>query len=151
MSLDVYLTTTEPKLKEVSSGIFIRENGQTREITRNEWDEKFPNTEPVVFIQNEQLTNDVYSANITHNLNKMAVAAGIYDVLWIPNEIGMTKAGELIELLEIGLNDLKNRPEYFEQFNSSNGWGTYEDFVPFVENYLNACKQYPDALISVSR
>jgi hypothetical protein len=58
---------------------------------------------------------------------------------------------KIIELLEKGLADLKERPEYFEQFNSSNGWGMYEHFVPFVEKYLEACKEYPDAIIEVSR
>ena len=33
-----------------------------------------------------------YSANITHNLGKMAEEAGIYKHLWRPEEIGITKA-----------------------------------------------------------
>jgi hypothetical protein len=97
--------------------------------------------------ENEQ----VYWANITHNLGKMAGEAGIYEALWRPEEIGKTKASEIIELLEKGLLDLKARPEYFEIFNSPNGWGMYEHFVPFVEKYLNACKEFPNAEISVSR
>ncbi len=93
----------------------------------------------------------VYWANITHNLNKMAGEAGIYEALWRPGEIGKTKASEIIELLEKGLADLKTRPEHFEKFNSPNGWGMYEHFVPFVEKYLEACKEYPDSVIEVSR
>ena len=81
----------------------------------------------------------------------MAREAGIYKALWRPEEIGKTKAGEIIELLEKGLADLKARPEHFEKFNSPNGWGTYDNFVTFVENYLEACKEYPDAIIEVSR
>ena len=95
-------------------------------------------------------TEQVYWANITHNLNKMAGEAGIYEALWRPEEIGKTKASEIVELLEKGLVDLKARPEYFETFNSPNGWGMYEHFVPFVEKYLEACKEYPDAIIEVS-
>lgn len=38
-----------------------------------------------------------------------------------------------------------------ETFNSDNGWGMYVNFVPFVEKYLNACKQYPDAKVEVWR
>ena len=34
---------------------------------------------------------------------------------------------------------------------ATNGWGMYEHFVPFVEKYLEACKEYPDAVIEVSR
>jgi len=93
----------------------------------------------------------VYDANITHNLGKMADEAGIYKALWRPEEIGKTKASEIVELLENGLADLKARPEHFEKFNSPNGWGMYEHFVPFVEKYLEACKEYPDAVIEVSR
>ena len=96
-------------------------------------------------------TEQVYWANITHNLNKMAGEAGIYEALWRPEEIGKTKASEIVELLEKGLADLKARPEHFEKFNSPNGWGMYEHFVPFVEKYLEACKEYPDAIIIVSR
>ena len=92
-----------------------------------------------------------YWANITHNLGEMADKAGIYYALWRPEEIGKIKASEIVELLEKGLADLKARPEHFETFNSPNGWGTYEHFVPFVEKYLEACKEYPDAVIEVSR
>jgi hypothetical protein len=93
----------------------------------------------------------VYWANITHNLGDMAEAAGIYYALWRPEEIGKVKAGEIVELLERGLSDLKARPEYFQQYNASNGWGLYKHFVPFVEEYLKACKENPEAIIEVSR
>ncbi len=94
---------------------------------------------------------EVFSANITHNLNEMADKAGIYQACWRPEEIGAKYAYDIIPLLEKGLEDLKARPEYFEQFNASNGWGLYKDFVPWVERYLAACKENPNAKISVSR
>ena len=114
----------------------------------------------------------LYDANITHNLGEMAERAGIYEALWRPYRLNsnyvilipdnyaldnqfeadhVTKAEEIIPLLEKGLADLKSRPEYFKKFNSPNGWGMYEHFVPFVENYLEACKEYPNAIIEVSR
>jgi hypothetical protein len=93
----------------------------------------------------------VYSANITHNLSEMAKAAGIYKALWRPEKIGITKANQLIPLLEKGLKKLKRSPAKFKAFNASNDWGVYENFVPFVERYIDACKEYPDADISVSR
>lgn len=99
----------------------------------------------------EIMPTEVYWANITHNLGKMAEQAGIYFALWRPEEIGITKASELIVPLETGLALLKSDPERFEKFNAANGWGLYEHFVPFVENYLNACREHPDADISVSR
>jgi hypothetical protein len=93
----------------------------------------------------------LYDANITHNLGKMATKAGIYEHLWRPEEIGITKAGELIEPLEKGLADMKTRPEYYKQFNAKNGWGLYEHFVPWIERYLEAAKLHPKADIGVSR
>lgn len=47
--------------------------------------------------------NEVYDANITHNLNTMAEEAGIYKHLWRPEELGITKAKDLIEPLAEGL------------------------------------------------
>lgn len=92
----------------------------------------------------------VFERNITHNLGKMANAAGIYKHLWHPDEIGITKAKELIEPLTRGLALLRSDPPRFEAFNASNGWGMYEHFVPFVEACLEACKEYPDATVRTS-
>ena len=93
----------------------------------------------------------LYDNNITHNLGQMASEAGIYQHLWRPEELGITKASELIEPLKNGLSDLKARPDHFKKFDSDNGWGAYEDFLPFVESYLNACIENPDARVSASR
>jgi len=93
----------------------------------------------------------VYSSNITHNLGKMAAAAGIYEELWRPEELGVSLAGELIQPLTDGLARLKADPEHFKKFDSPNGWGLYKHFVPFVEQYLEACKENPDATIHVDR
>ena len=93
----------------------------------------------------------VFEANITHNLGKMAYEAGIYYYLWRPDDINITQAKELIVALEIGLQDMKDKREHYEQFNSPNGYGLYKHFVPLVEEYLNACKEYPNAKIYISR
>lgn len=93
----------------------------------------------------------VFDRNITHNLTKMADKAGIYYALWRPEEKGWKLAKDVIPTLERGLDKLKKKPEYFEKFNAPNGWGTYEYFVPFVEEVLTACRKYPNAVIYVSR
>ena len=150
MSLDVYLTLDKNPRKRSGSGIFVRESGSVKEISLEEWDAKFPGQEPVV--DNEDDSNEVvYWANITHNLGEMASKAGIYYALWRPEEIGITKASELIEHLVNGLILLKHNPEGFKRYNAENGWGLYENFVPFVEAYLEACKENPEATIRVSR
>ena len=94
---------------------------------------------------------EVFDRNITHNLNTMAEAAGIYKELWRPDELGITKAGELIPALRKGLTMLQKEPERFIPMNPPNGWGKYENLVDFVETYLDACIKYPDADVRVSR
>jgi len=97
------------------------------------------------------LNESVYSANITHNLGKMAAKAGIYKALWRPEEEGYYQASDLIEPLTKGLALLTANPENFKAFNSPNGWGMYENFVPFVAKYLEACVAHPNAKIEVNR
>ena len=93
----------------------------------------------------------LYWANITHNLNRMAEAAEIYKALWRPDEVGVELASDLIPVLTEGIKNLKSNPEYYKEFNASNGWGLYEHFVPFVEKYLEACLKHPEAYVRVSR
>lgn len=131
---------------------------------------------------NDHGESEVYWANITHNLGKMAREAGIYTALWRPGEmldpekaerireqekvgnyheaggvyeiersLPVVHARDLIEPLRAGLILLKSDPVRFEQFNTPNGWGVYEDFVPFVEKYLVACEENPAARVRVSR
>lgn len=95
--------------------------------------------------------NEVFEANITHNLNKMATAAGIYQHLWRPEEFGITKAHEIIEPVSQGLRKMMENPVRFKKFNAPNGWGTWDHFVPWIEKYLSACEQNPNATIEVSR
>jgi hypothetical protein len=94
---------------------------------------------------------DVYWRNITHNLNTMAGEAGIYKHLWRPDELGITRAKELIEPLRKGLALLKSDPERFKEFNPDNNWGSYEGLCAFVSDYLAACERHPEAEIRISR
>ena len=150
MSLDVYLSIKDANVDNQGSGIFIRENGQKREISREEWDRKFPKQEPIRWL-GEEGSDDAFSANITHNLSQMAAEAGIYVHLWRPDEIGITKAHQLIEPLQAGLSLMKSDPARFQRHNPKNGWGTYEGFVQWIDRYLRACEELPDADVRVSR
>lgn len=150
MSLDVYLNVDNATKKEVGSGIFVRRDGQTVEITREEWDREYGG-EPLISTSEEEETTEVYHANITHNLGKMAKEAGIYECLWRPEEVGITKASQLIEPLSSGFILLQAFPERFTPLNPENGWGSYEGLVKFVLNYAVACRKYPDADVSVWR
>ena len=93
----------------------------------------------------------VHECNITHNLGGMATEAGIYQALWRPEEINAKYAGDIIPILEKGLEDMKVRPAHYRQFDAENGWGTYDDFIPFLDELLTACKRAPKAEITVSR
>ena len=42
---------------------------------------------------------ELFSSNITHNLGKMARAAGIYDALWHPNDKGQVRSGILTKAI----------------------------------------------------
>ncbi len=149
MSLNVYLTN--PGVQKIGGPrIFLRDDGQTKELSREEWDRRFPDREPVV-VECPDDDTTVFQANITHNLNSMAEAAGIYQACWRPEEIGVTVAAQLVPLLRVGLEKLRADPLKFLVFNAANGWGTYEQFVPWVERYLRACEENPDATVSVSR
>lgn len=112
----------------------------------------------------------VYDSNITHNLGKMADKAGLYEALWRPyqlhpdykepnnydiemefEESHTMYAKDVIEPLEKGLKKLRDFPERYKKFDSSNGWGVYKNLVEFTEKYLEACKEYPEAIIITSR
>ena len=103
-----------------------------------------------VYLTRVQKT-EVYCANITHNLGAMADAAGIYKELWRPDEIGIAKAHQLVEPLRHGLALLKDHHERFRKLNPENGWGSYEVLVKFVGDYIDACTDYQDADVRVSR
>jgi hypothetical protein len=150
MSLDVYLTEANRIPEEPEARIFIREAGMTKQITRAEWDQRYPNQEPVTFSGSSSVGN-VYERNITHNLNQMAEAAGIYNHLWRPDEIGITNAEQLIAPLRDGLEKLRSDPSRFSKFNPENGWGSYDGLIDFVADYLAACEAHPGAAVSVSR
>jgi len=95
--------------------------------------------------------SELYSRNITHNLGKMAEEAGIYECLWRPDENGITHARQIIEPLAAGVTLLTTEKARFEAMNASNGWGKWAHFLPFCADYLQACRDHPDALVSVCR
>lgn len=94
---------------------------------------------------------EAHSQNITHNLAKMADEAGIYDVVWRPDENNITHAGQLIKPLENGILELRQNPDKYRPLSASNGWGTYDQFLPWLEKLLQAAKENPTAKVKVSR
>lgn len=94
--------------------------------------------------------NFLYEDNITHNLTRMAKAAGIYKYIWRPEENNIKYAGDLIEYLEEGYCKLINNPDFYREFEPANNWGSFEGLLNFVMGYLGACKKHPLAKIYAS-
>lgn len=103
----------------------------------------------VEFIEVKETT--IFETNITHNLNSMADAVGIYKHLWRPEEIGITHAKELIQPIKDALTKLKSNPEIYRYYDDPKGWGTLDQFVPWLEEFLKACQENPKATVKASR
>jgi len=159
VSLDVYLRVPGERNANQGDRIYVRRDGATVEITRDEWDEMYPGRAPVVVTADplDDGYSYVYDANITHNLGKMAAAVAVegnlrlYDVLWRPDEHGLTHARDLIVPLRDGLAELQSDPDSYREYNPANGWGDYDGLVRFVVGYLTAVERWPDAEVEVSR
>lgn len=94
---------------------------------------------------------EVWSGNVTHNLIQMAEAAGLYTALWRPDELGLVVAADIIPHLVAGLAELEAEPDRFRALIPTNRYGDYEHLLCFVNSYFTACRNNPDATISVSR
>ena len=91
------------------------------------------------------------SFNITHNLTRLASAVGLYEPLWRPERADITKAGQLGARIEEGLAMLRAKPEELRPLEAENGWGTYDQFIAFLGQLLEACRKAPESTIAVSR
>jgi hypothetical protein len=166
MSLDVYLIAKEPITKK-GTGVFVRENGTSRELTFEEILKKWPEA---TVEETEEQTTQVFHLNITHNLVKMAEAAGLYEAMWRPyklmqgyhesdnyeaeslfEENQVIEAKMLIPFLKTGIAKLLAKPSDFTIFEPNNGWGTFIQLVNTAKDYLEACEKYLEAQVITSR
>jgi len=92
-----------------------------------------------------------WHGNITHNLTEMATECNLYRILWRPEEVHIKVADDLIMQLEIGIDELKDDPEYYEYYNPENGWGDYDNLLDFAIDCLAACKKHPGASVFACR
>ena len=137
MSLDLHIISTKP-VKKVSSGVYVRSQGKTKELkTREEIQEWFPGSDIEI---REYETNEIFDGNITHNLCEMAshviIPGGytLYDLLWKPSINTITQ--EYIDSVKKGLEYLNSHKEDLEQYNPSNGWGSYETLLDFTQSFI---------------
>ena len=148
MSLDLYLTTSTPRPHK-GTGVYVRENGANVELqTLEEVREHFPDADLDAITEQTTETNYLFDRNITHNLTRMAdkVPCGdytLYDLLWRPDEHGFTHVtNEYRSLVNSALPYfLANRAD-LEQYNPSNGWGSYDSLLDFLFEYCKALSQW---------
>ncbi len=95
-------------------------------------------------------TTEIFTKNITHNCNKMMIAAtdALYDALY--NSDGR-EARDIIPALTYGLTKLTQNQEEIKKLEPSNGWGSYDGLIDFVCDVLGACVKNPNATIYVGR
>lgn len=91
---------------------------------------------------------EIWSFNITHNLSQMWTWAGCYDALY---ESYDKRASEILPILKAALKKLKAHPEEAKRFSASNGWGTYEQAVPWLERVIATMTRHPDTIVGLSK
>lgn len=95
---------------------------------------------------------DAFDWSPTYNLREMFVAAfGGEGLRGFDGKTG----GELVPMLERALLDMEKRPNWYRQFDSPNGWGSFDGDGPgssipdCVRAFLAACRRMPDATVKV--
>ena len=91
---------------------------------------------------------DLFSGNCTHNMQPMWKKAGVLDALY---ESHGAMAGTIIVVLTQGEQHMREHKHEFLPLEPSNGWGTYAGAMDFLQNVLQACREHPNAIISISR
>lgn len=91
------------------------------------------------------------SFNITHNMCEMARKAKVYECLWNPIENKMMLAEDIIEPLKKGIEKMESKPDYFKKFDPPNKWGSYDSFLKFCKEVLDAARRAPKSKIGISK
>ena len=90
----------------------------------------------------------LFETNITHNCVNMVNQAGLYVPLWDSDGY---KAKDIIHSLSSGINQMIKNPYYFSRYEAKNGWGTLDQFIPWLLDVLKACYLYQDAEIRIDK
>lgn len=162
MSLDLYIESRTP-VTHRGTGVYIRENGETKELeTKEEVLKHFPDANPDEIEEHTYEDEIYFHMNLTHNLTKMAMECyplpntgsglsyilcyNLYQLLWHPEQIGIINPSEEYkDNVAQCYKKLLEEPDFFKQFNPDNGWGTYEQLLEGTRKYLNALEGISDA------
>ena len=99
---------------------------------------------------------------ITHNLNTIVSELGLlvdlpyYEVIWIPDEMFGLKNGEVpvglvLKVLPDLIKNLLKFEDHLTEYLPSNGYGTFEDLIRFLCDYLKECYKHKNAYIFCCR
>lgn len=149
MSLDLYIIAPEPVVRK-GTGVFIRDNGKTRELTTiEEVRSHFPDADISDIKEREFIEEYVWHENITHNMNTMAKhcpvgSNSLYEYLWRPEEIGFLKVtSDYVSGLTQGYLYLKSHKDELMQYNppidpdTGQSWGSYDLLLNFCLSLIN--------------
>jgi len=90
----------------------------------------------------------MFAANINNFIAAtIAKEAGIFNVLWHPRRNGFQYGRQIIDLLQAGLDHMQKNPEVYYAIDEKHGWGLSSEFLKWVNEYIEACKKYPDCKI----
>lgn len=87
---------------------------------------------------------ELFWRHMTHKGRDIAIEAGLYKPIWRPGELGVQYANELIGYLTKGLEVL----QVMDKRSPSSALPMM--IIGFVEEYLEACKEYPIARVRVT-
>ena len=99
---------------------------------------------------------------ITHNLNTVVSELGLllglpyYEVIWGPDELFGLKNGEVpvtlvLRVLPHLIKNLLKFEDHLTGYLPSNGYGTFEDLIRFLCDYLKECYKHKEAYIYCCR
>ena len=85
-----------------------------------------------------------FEFNSTYNLTPMFDAAGFR----MRDFNGKTGA-EVAPILAAAVAVMESDPAKFRAFDSPNGWGTYDQIMPYLREFLAAVDAHPTAMVDV--
>ena len=65
-------------------------------------------------------------------------------------ELPPPTGAELEPLLRKGLEDMKTNPDKYKKLNPENKWGDFKGAQAFTKALLDACTEYPNAIVKFS-
>lgn len=59
------------------------------------------------------------------------------------------RAGDCIEALSEAVTDMRENPAQYIKLNPPNGWGNYEGALEYLQHFLDACNDSPNATVEM--